>query len=914
MAQETLDQPKAPPAGIVAERNTDLYDMVRFWGRKPHNLVREYIEHYTEQGEVVLDPFGGCGVAAIEALKARRRAVYNDLNKYARFIARTSAVPVDTGAVNHAFDDVIEALQKGTHTVIGPNGPEDISFNWLYSTRCPECGAEATIIGVTFTKVYQLSKQVRSSESNGSASPLAGAEGKLADIALEALDIVAAQGPISHQELTSQVEIDARPEDITRAINKYLDDTGLLDVAGETPLEIDYLCESNKCGGTPASKKPDQADLQKLAQIDMMQPAYDYPQQQLVYPSGRKFATHRPGTDSVDSLFTRRNLIALSLLKKEIDEVVTDEEVRGTLLLSFGAILEHTSKMQRPNKKGWAVKNYIIHPIFYEQNVLPAFENRRTTVVHGKEEAWSEIGDYWQEGSAGEVARDEATAAFVQGDARALPLPEESIDYVFTDPEYGPAVQYYELSLMASSWLGFQNDWKREIVVNSKQGKDADEYRDMLADAFIEVYRVLKPNRYMTVTFHSREIKYWNALLYAIQVAGFEYVTAIYQVPQHEYTNWLYARNPGEMRGDVYVTFRRPGADRRVSTEQMEFRDIVESVLIPEARKVILLHDGQATYNQLARGMTLALLQLGLMHNARLVNLNYEEVLNNHFDRIGRSKIWRLGHEERYSPVDFIPLDRRIEWIVRSVFNERPNSTMSQILSAIFTILKNSRTPENDEIVSVLERLAEPRSNKEKPYWQKKEEPQPALLTPEMEILLPENMDMEDLDHDRVIAALARLGHKNFGYDVWVGDPEVRKNKQLLNCRTIADLAIPAMDKIALERMKNIDVIWLERGAVPVALIEVENTTNPRTGFVRMANVFQAVRHLRVKAFSILPDSKARKLPEIVREPSIRQLLVHQDVYYAPYSTIAALIDQQDYGDVTFEEFVEVCEPVRTDE
>jgi len=239
---------------------------------------------------------------------------------------------------------------------------------------------------------------------------------------------------------------------------------------------------------------------------------------------------------------------------------------------------------------------------------------------------------------------------------------------------------------------------------------------------------------------------------------------------------------------------------------------------------------------------------------------------------------------------------------------------MSQILSAIFTILKNSRTPENDEIVSVLERLAEPRSNKEKPYWRKKEEPQPALLTPEMEILLPEDMDVEDLDHDRVIAALARLGRENFGYDVWVGDPETRRNKQLLNCRTIADLAIPAMDKVALERMKNIDVIWLDRGAIPVALIEVENTTNPRTGFVRMANIFEVIPHLRVKAVSVLPDRKASALPEIVREPSIRQLLSHQDVYYAPYSTIAALIDQQDYGDVTFEDFLEVCESVRTDQ
>ena len=67
-------QLKKPPIDHALP-NTPIYNMIRFWGRKPPNLVRKYIEHYTEEGEVVLDLFAGCGVVPVEALRPRRRAI-----------------------------------------------------------------------------------------------------------------------------------------------------------------------------------------------------------------------------------------------------------------------------------------------------------------------------------------------------------------------------------------------------------------------------------------------------------------------------------------------------------------------------------------------------------------------------------------------------------------------------------------------------------------------------------------------------------------------------------------------------------------------------------------------------------------------------------------------------------------------
>lgn len=51
-------------------------------------MVRQYIHHYSFEGDRVLDPFGGSGVTAIEAFLSNRVGIQNDINPLANFIAR----------------------------------------------------------------------------------------------------------------------------------------------------------------------------------------------------------------------------------------------------------------------------------------------------------------------------------------------------------------------------------------------------------------------------------------------------------------------------------------------------------------------------------------------------------------------------------------------------------------------------------------------------------------------------------------------------------------------------------------------------------------------------------------------------------------------------------------------------------
>ena len=98
---------KIPPRRQDAARH---YGMHPYFTRRPWNVVQSYIRHFTVEGDTVLDPFGGSGVTAVEALILRRKAVHIDLNPLANFITKQIAVaPIDIGRLREAFERVKEA-------------------------------------------------------------------------------------------------------------------------------------------------------------------------------------------------------------------------------------------------------------------------------------------------------------------------------------------------------------------------------------------------------------------------------------------------------------------------------------------------------------------------------------------------------------------------------------------------------------------------------------------------------------------------------------------------------------------------------------------------------------------------------------------------------------------------------------
>src|SRR5271157_4858906 len=124
---------------IPASRQGDArhYGVHPYFTRRPANVVRAYLERYSEEGDLVLDPFGGTGVTAIEAFLLGRRAIHNDLNPFANFIARNIAdtTLVSSLPLRQAFGRVHLACAKGLEEIEGdPKAAQD----WLGRLPLPE--------------------------------------------------------------------------------------------------------------------------------------------------------------------------------------------------------------------------------------------------------------------------------------------------------------------------------------------------------------------------------------------------------------------------------------------------------------------------------------------------------------------------------------------------------------------------------------------------------------------------------------------------------------------------------------------------------------------------------------------------------------------------------------------------------
>lgn len=65
-----------------------FHQIAPYVGKMKTSMASALIERYSQPGDVVLDPFAGCGVVPLEALLHGRHAVANDLNPYAYTVTR----------------------------------------------------------------------------------------------------------------------------------------------------------------------------------------------------------------------------------------------------------------------------------------------------------------------------------------------------------------------------------------------------------------------------------------------------------------------------------------------------------------------------------------------------------------------------------------------------------------------------------------------------------------------------------------------------------------------------------------------------------------------------------------------------------------------------------------------------------
>lgn len=83
-----------------------------YFTKQSWDIVQAYIKNFTMPGDLVLDPFGGSGVTAIEAMMTNRKAINIDLNPMAIFLVEALVAPVGEKELTEAFEKIKKAYLK----------------------------------------------------------------------------------------------------------------------------------------------------------------------------------------------------------------------------------------------------------------------------------------------------------------------------------------------------------------------------------------------------------------------------------------------------------------------------------------------------------------------------------------------------------------------------------------------------------------------------------------------------------------------------------------------------------------------------------------------------------------------------------------------------------------------------------
>ncbi len=764
---------------IIAQAHTPMYLIHKYWARKPHNVVSEYIRHYSKEGEIVLDPFGGSGVTAMEAIKAGRKAISIDLNPMSAFLIGNTLSQVSSQEIEEAFRKIEIKLKD--------------KINELYETECPKCNQKAIILATIWER------------------------------------------------------------------------------GTKSPNEMRCICPECKKYAT----EPKHRDLALLNEIEGLKPK-KHPKNRLAYDGNLfKEGTHLPEYETIDSLFTKRNLYALSFLFEQIEKIENKKQ-RNAFKFVFTSMVHLASILCPVAKEGgkghwsalsatsfWPVHRYWIPPLFMESNVWMLFESAvlgKQGVLKGKEDAANQIRVCKRAKNFREL--NDGANLFVET-TNALELtkhiPPNSVDYIFTDPPYGGAVQYFELSTLWAAWLGMDLNYADEITINSQQSKNFDYYHKMLKSAFREMYQVLKPGRYLTVTFHSTEIGVWNSIIRAIVLSGFDLEKIVYQPPARASAKGL-LQPYGSAVGDYYIRFIKPEMKKPLSERDIDKETYEREVVW--AAKAIIEWRGEPTIYQHILNSIMVDLKGG--RNVPVGARNIEDVIKDHvgkeFELIDikdakgkKGKAWWLKGRD-FTNFSTPSLTDRVEKVVLQVLDRKVKASFDNVLQEVFILFPNALTPDTKDVASILEEYA--------------------VKTPDGSWMLKRQLqkDQRETIHNLMIYHLARLG-KAAGFKVWIGSQEQKfkvKDTPLSElCDSIPVFHRVPQDSMSLDRIRQIDVLWLEDGRIRYEF-EVENTTGISEAIIRGSNIPE---ELNPKRFIIIPNEREKFLFRKIQEPILAETI-----------------------------------------
>lgn len=515
---------REPFAADVSEGKGDpIYNAHSYHTKVPHKAIMRYILHYTEPGDLVFDGFSGSGMtgvaaqlcgnrSAVESLGyvvkpnrklltedgsqfselGSRRAVLTDLSPAATFIASNYNTIVDNESFRAEAERSLaqaEAECAWMYLTLNQPKPVDIksaiSLLTSHTTDLAESRPDLPWGRINYTI---WSDVFVCSECSG--------EVIFWDVAVD-MEIGKVREEFSCPHCKAKLTKRSIEREFVTVRDEALNQT--IRQLKQVPVFIYYTV-----GKQRREKKPDDFDRALLNVIEARRPLAWFPIDRM--PDGEESRRNDDiGITHVHHFYTQRNLKVISSLRS----------AGLKTWLPFNALTPRATKLHRiaasrlggeKKGEGGATVGVLSGTLYIpsnsvEMNVLDQSSERITAAVRGLSAS--------------------AHSFISTGSASSVPLPDGSVDYIFTDPPFGGNLMYSELNFHWEAWLRVFTNNGPEAIENRIQLKKLGEYQKLMTECFVEFFRVLKPGRWMTVEFHNSQNRIWTAIQEGIQHAGF---------------------------------------------------------------------------------------------------------------------------------------------------------------------------------------------------------------------------------------------------------------------------------------------------------------------------------------------------------------------------------------------------------
>lgn len=112
---------------FVYKKSGPIFNAHSYWTKQPIDTINYFINKYSKENDVVLDPFCGSGMTGVSAIKSKRKFILSDISPICLHISKGYTTKFNIDNIDAKVDELL------------------IGLNNYYKTTCLNCNKETTI-------------------------------------------------------------------------------------------------------------------------------------------------------------------------------------------------------------------------------------------------------------------------------------------------------------------------------------------------------------------------------------------------------------------------------------------------------------------------------------------------------------------------------------------------------------------------------------------------------------------------------------------------------------------------------------------------------------------------------------------------------------------------------------------------